>query len=107
MLHPTLQQLPLNWLLAALRLHRLQAVAVATMMNGGNVNDRGLSKRKPNLNQDQEEEDDESRTTKSSRKQYVRQKEQVQKGLNECACNDGRKDGIYDVRGFYFGSIAV
>ena len=50
---------------------------------------------------------DEPGTTKSSRKQYVRQKGQVQKGLNEGACNDGRKYGIYDVRGFSFDSFAV
>ena len=86
---------------------RHQVVAVATMTNGGNVNDREESRRKPNLSQNQEEEDDELGTTKSSKKQYVRQKEQVQEGLNEGACNDGRKYGSHDVGGFSFDSIAV
>ena len=71
-MHPTSQQLPLNWLLVALRLRHHQVVAVATMMSGGNVNDRGLSKRKLNHNQEEKEDTDYgSRTTKSNRKQYA------------------------------------
>lgn len=56
MLHPTSHQLPLNWLLVALRLRHHQVVAVATMMNGGNVNVRGQSKRKYKINQEEKED---------------------------------------------------
>ena len=67
------------------------------MMNGGSVSGRERNR----MYISREEKDGTNHNvSKSNRKQYVTEKEQVQEGLNECACKHGREHVCYVVRGF-------